>query len=317
MRYNSLAVRRAPLAGADEPRPARLLEEARAVEYNPCTLDEYRRQKPKEYVELGKLQPDLNSDDLVAKRANAERVRQFSKNLKSINMGHMAMKGATPAQEAAAQKENQVVSKRERMREFARHRVPKPRARSPPPRDDDDDEPIGSARERHEAAAGTATAPPSTARASAARRCSRTSRCATTRAARASRGHPPRDGLLLPRAALAVCVPSALPLWSSGLLLTIVAGRARPGRLRRSRSPSSIRAAAPARAASRAHHEITPRVPFFGFLFLSMAGSSGSSESTCHSAHLWHLGQRSSLRLPTRVMSPSVAIVQSHMQKCL
>ena len=128
-------------------------KKARAVEYNPCTLGEYRRQKPKEYVELGKLQPDLNSDDLVAKRANAERVREFSKNLKSINMGHMAMKGATPAQEVAAQKENQAVSKRERMREFARHRVPKPRARSPPPPDDYDEQ-IGSARERHEAAAG-------------------------------------------------------------------------------------------------------------------------------------------------------------------
>ena len=120
-------------------------KKARAVEYNPCTLGEYRRQKPKEYVELAQAaaRPQLG-DDLVAKRANAERVREFSKNLKSINMGHMAMKGATPAQEAAAQRRTEAVSKRERMREFARHRVVQAARAPPPPPDDDDDEPIGS-----------------------------------------------------------------------------------------------------------------------------------------------------------------------------
>ncbi len=37
------------------------------------------------YFELGKLQPDLNSDDLLIKRANKERVKEFSSNLRKIN----------------------------------------------------------------------------------------------------------------------------------------------------------------------------------------------------------------------------------------
>ena len=39
----------------------------------------------REYYELGKLQPDLNAPHLVAKRENAQRVKEFSENLALIN----------------------------------------------------------------------------------------------------------------------------------------------------------------------------------------------------------------------------------------
>lgn len=42
-------------------------KKARQVAYKPCTLKEYRETKPTGYVELGKLQPDLYTDELVAK----------------------------------------------------------------------------------------------------------------------------------------------------------------------------------------------------------------------------------------------------------
>lgn len=42
-------------------------KKARQVDYKPCTLKEYRETKPTGYVELGKLQPDLYTDELVAK----------------------------------------------------------------------------------------------------------------------------------------------------------------------------------------------------------------------------------------------------------
>ena len=42
-------------------------KKARPVEFKPCTLKEYRETKPFAYMELGKLQPDLNTEELVAK----------------------------------------------------------------------------------------------------------------------------------------------------------------------------------------------------------------------------------------------------------
>lgn len=57
----------------------------RKVEYKPYTLADYRDIKPKEYQEIQKLQPDLNSDVLVAKRANQQRIKDFSKQLKDFN----------------------------------------------------------------------------------------------------------------------------------------------------------------------------------------------------------------------------------------
>ena len=48
-------------------------------------LKEYRKINTREYVLLGKLHSDLNSDELVHKRANIERVKEFSRNLRFVN----------------------------------------------------------------------------------------------------------------------------------------------------------------------------------------------------------------------------------------
>ena len=40
------------------------------MEFQPYTLESYRGIKPKEYQEISKLKPDLNTDVLKAKRAN-------------------------------------------------------------------------------------------------------------------------------------------------------------------------------------------------------------------------------------------------------
>ena len=55
--------------------------QSRQVNFRPKTLAEYKRLQPTEYVELGKLPADLNSTELIAKRANKERVKDFSRNL--------------------------------------------------------------------------------------------------------------------------------------------------------------------------------------------------------------------------------------------
>jgi len=80
---------------------------------------------------LGMLKPDLNADELVQKRANLERIKMFSRNLRVINREE-------EAQIIAAKKERETaappttspkeLSKREKAKEYAR-RVPKPRLR--------------------------------------------------------------------------------------------------------------------------------------------------------------------------------------------
>ncbi len=57
----------------------------RKVEYKPYTLADYKEIKHNTYVIVPKLQPDLNSDALIAKRANQQRVKDFSKQLKEFN----------------------------------------------------------------------------------------------------------------------------------------------------------------------------------------------------------------------------------------
>lgn len=96
---------------------------ARSVQYEPCKLSQYKKEKPAEYYELGKLQPDLNADDLVQKRANAARIKEFSKNLRVIN------KSAPPKKEdsnndSPPSKKNS--STRMKALEFAK-RIPKPK----------------------------------------------------------------------------------------------------------------------------------------------------------------------------------------------
>ncbi|KAG1709215.1 hypothetical protein DVH05_019858 [Phytophthora capsici] len=96
---------------------------ARPVQYEPCKLSQYKKEKPDGYYELGKLQPDLNSDELVEKRAKKERIKAFSQNLRVINRNAQSKKPAEAKESAAATKPK---STREKGLAFAK-RVPKPR----------------------------------------------------------------------------------------------------------------------------------------------------------------------------------------------
>ncbi|KAF1322100.1 hypothetical protein FI667_g11481, partial [Globisporangium splendens] len=97
---------------------------ARPVQYEPCKLSQYKKEKPAEYYELGKLQPDLNSEELVQKRANAERIKAFSKSLRVINKASQPKKAdsnndSPPSKKTAS-------STRSKALEFAK-RIPKPK----------------------------------------------------------------------------------------------------------------------------------------------------------------------------------------------
>ena len=86
----------------------------------------YTGKVSQEYRELGRLKPDLNDAELLAKRANADRVRMFSRNLNKINQQELAQAAAVskaaPASPAAAA----APSKAQKARMYAAH-VPKPR----------------------------------------------------------------------------------------------------------------------------------------------------------------------------------------------
>ena len=60
--------------------------------YKPYTLAEYRKNKPEKYVELGKLQPDLQTEELIAKRAKAQRMKEFASNINRKNVRKMKVK---------------------------------------------------------------------------------------------------------------------------------------------------------------------------------------------------------------------------------
>ncbi|CAB1104311.1 unnamed protein product [Ectocarpus sp. CCAP 1310/34] len=157
-------------------------KKARQVDYKPCTLKEYRETKPTGYVELGKLQPDLYTDELVAKgtlhtrswsrrigvklfavlscqrisstrpphslirtfrvhthrpsqRANAERIKEFSTNLRKINSDTAAARGDGDRRPRPKKKDQ---DSRTRALAFAR-KIPLPRkvvkAQQPPAAD--------------------------------------------------------------------------------------------------------------------------------------------------------------------------------------
>lgn len=67
---------------------------------------------------------DLNTTELVAKRANAERIKQFSKNLNDFN--RVNIKNNISASEKEAIKKVKVLSNREKALQFAQN-VPKPK----------------------------------------------------------------------------------------------------------------------------------------------------------------------------------------------
>jgi hypothetical protein len=100
---------------------------ARPVNYKPRNLKQWKDNK-EDYVELGKLKPDLNTDELVAKRANRDRVKDFSQNLNNINQRICQPRTDRPPKPVSKPK-----STRDKAQEYAK-RVPKPRVvRKPEP----------------------------------------------------------------------------------------------------------------------------------------------------------------------------------------
>lgn len=101
----------------------------REVEYKPYTLEQYKLIKPAEYVEISKMKPDLNSDELIAKRANAERIKEFSKNLRNFNSQMIGNQQKLPSGSESHEIDNakkKMLSARERALQFAKN-IPKPK----------------------------------------------------------------------------------------------------------------------------------------------------------------------------------------------
>lgn len=108
----------------------------RAVDFKPGTIKEYLRKNPvKEYKphekvpglqSLGKLPPDLQTEELLLKQANQRRVKEFAKNLSEHNRSMLKRSTAEPRRAAREP------SAREKALQFAKQ-VPKPKVRPPPP----------------------------------------------------------------------------------------------------------------------------------------------------------------------------------------
>ncbi|CAK4398924.1 unnamed protein product [Aphanomyces euteiches] len=118
---DSPPVNRNELKAATEGDQLAFSKKARPVHYEPCTLTEYRQEKQDKYYELGKLKPDLNATELVEKRANQERIKQFSKNLRQINQTLPKKQKETVVEKEKAP------SNREKALAFAKKKVPKPK----------------------------------------------------------------------------------------------------------------------------------------------------------------------------------------------
>ena len=105
-------------------------KQPRHVEYVPGTLKDYKASKPKEYQELPKrLKPDLNSDTLKAKRANKERVKEFSDNLQKYNKAEIEAHKKLPSSVESRDLElsiNKQMSKREKALQYGK-KVPRPK----------------------------------------------------------------------------------------------------------------------------------------------------------------------------------------------
>lgn len=106
-------------------------KQPRHVEYVPGTLKDYKASKPKDYQEIPKkLKPDLNSETLKAKRANKERVKEFSENLQKFNKAEIRAHKKLPSSVESRDLELSTIkqmSKRERALEYGK-KVPRPKA---------------------------------------------------------------------------------------------------------------------------------------------------------------------------------------------
>mmetsp|Transcript_12655 Transcript_12655/g.25488 ORF Transcript_12655/g.25488 Transcript_12655/m.25488 type:complete len:197 (+) Transcript_12655:1825-2415(+) len=93
----------------------------------PRNYKPYSGKVSSEYMVMGRLKPDLNSDDLMTKRANQERVKMFSRNLRVINREEQRQFDAAKAHaDAPPASAPSAISKAQRAKEYA-SRVPKPR----------------------------------------------------------------------------------------------------------------------------------------------------------------------------------------------
>lgn len=85
--------------------------------------------KPKEYVEISKIKPDLNTDELIAKRKNLDRIKDFSKQLRQINKEIISQNPKLPSsveQNDINLSKRNYESKRQKAIDFARN-IPKPK----------------------------------------------------------------------------------------------------------------------------------------------------------------------------------------------
>lgn len=73
---------------------------------------------------------DLNSEELVAKRANAERIKEFSKNLKAYNKDTITKLKAEQDMYGDADDKKQQMSSRDKAIAFAKN-IPKPKVKTP------------------------------------------------------------------------------------------------------------------------------------------------------------------------------------------
>lgn len=98
------------------------------VEYTPHTYAEYQTVcQPGKWEKMGNLGPDLQDDELIEKRAQKERIKEYSRNLRAQNAyatqnnKHIKMRESSYHDEVVKEP-----TKREKMAQYA-SQVPKPR----------------------------------------------------------------------------------------------------------------------------------------------------------------------------------------------
>lgn len=98
-------------------------KKARPVDYKPITVAEYKSQKTDKYYELGSLPPDLDREDLIEKRNNLDKMKNYGTEMSKLNKEKLKLK---PPKEKPPEKKE--ISKRERALEFAKN-IPKPKSK--------------------------------------------------------------------------------------------------------------------------------------------------------------------------------------------
>jgi len=109
------------------------------IDYTPHTYAEYQAKcQPGKWEKLGKLGPDMMDDDLIEKRAQKERIKEYSRNLRVQNaqiIDYSKQMQPMPVEKDVEVKEP---TKREKMIQYAAH-VPKPKAKKKASEKSEDD----------------------------------------------------------------------------------------------------------------------------------------------------------------------------------